>query len=177
MRARTGIIWVAMVAVVVLSACARDREPRLMNIRSASRSPDEFTVLPSKPLQMPEDIASLPVPTPGGANITDPTPEADAIAALGGRPEVLAAAGSAASTGLIAHVSRFGVSSDIRPVLAAEDLDWRRGNSGRLLERLAGTNRYFKAYQRMALDKYVELERWRAAGVRTVGAPPPDQAP
>lgn len=176
MRARTGILGAAVAALLVLSACARDREPKLMNIRSASRSPDEFTVLPSKPLQMPEDIASLPEPTPGGTNVTDPTPEADAIAALGGRPEVLAAAGSA-NAGLLAHVSRFGVSSDIRPVLAAEDLDWRRRNNGRLLERLAGVNRYFKAYRRMSLDKYAELERWRQAGVRTVAAPPPGIAP
>lgn len=173
MRARTGIFGTAMAALLVLSACAGDREPKLMNIRSASRSPDEFTVLPSKPLQMPEDVASLPEPTPGGANITDPTPEADAIAALGGRPEVLAAAAGGANAGLIAHVSRFGVSADIRPVLAAEDLDYRRRNNGRLLERLAGVNRYFKAYRRMSLDKYAELERWRQAGVRTVAAPPP----
>ena len=44
--------------------------------------------------------------------------------------------------------------------------------TGGLLERLFNVNVYFKAYSKMMLDQYAELERWRAIGVPTVGAPP-----
>ena len=49
----------AVVAVLTMAACERGA-PQLMNIRSQTRSPDEFTILPTKPLQLPEDLASLP---------------------------------------------------------------------------------------------------------------------
>ena len=70
------------------------------------------------------------------------------------------------------YASRFGTAADIRPMLAAEDLEFRRKHDGRLLERVFKVNVYFKAYRSMALDQYLELARWRNAGVRTVGAPP-----
>jgi hypothetical protein len=38
--------------------------------------PDEFAVLPTAPLEMPENMASLPEPTPGARNRVDPDPEA-----------------------------------------------------------------------------------------------------
>lgn len=175
MRASQGILGIAGIAILALAACApRDKQPELMNIRSQTRAPDEFTILPSKPLTLPEDFAALPEPTPGGGNITDPTPQADAVAALGGNPEAVSQRGvvPAADGGLMAHAGRFGVGAGIREQLAAEDLEWRRKNDGRLLERVFNVNVYFKAYRRMALDKFAELERWRARGVRTVGAPP-----
>ncbi len=161
-------------AALVLTACGnRDKDPSLMNVRSASRSPDEFVILPTKPLQLPEDMASLPDPTPGGANITDPTPEADAIAALGGNPARLGQTSIAAGNGgLVSYAARFGTSPDIRGVLAAEDIEYRRDNDGRLLERIANVNVYYRAYAPMSLDQYSELERWRKAGAKTVGAPP-----
>lgn len=164
---------IALAAMLALTACNRDRVPQLMNIRSQTRSPDEFTILPTKPLQLPEDLASLPEPTPGGSNITDPTPEADVIAALGGNPDSVTRKGiAAADGGLVTHAARFGVNPDIRSVLAAEDLDFRRRHDGRLLERLLNVNVYFKAYRSQSLDQHLELERWRKLGVRTVGAPP-----
>ena len=55
----------------------------------------------------------------------------------------------------------------IRDQLAAEDLQFRRDNDGRLLERLFAVNVYHNAYQGMWLDKYAELDRWRRAGVQT----------
>ncbi|MGB2893651.1 MAG: DUF3035 domain-containing protein [Albidovulum sp.] len=178
MRARLGFRGLGLCALVALAACGRlagdeKKPPQLMNIKSASRSPDEFNILPTKPLQMPEDIASLPEPTPGGKNITDPTPEADAVAALGGNPALLERqAVPAGNGGLVNYAARFGTASDIRDVLAAEDLEYRRKNDGRLLERLFHVSVYFKAYAPMSLDQYAELERWRAVGARNVGAPP-----
>jgi hypothetical protein len=137
-------------------------------MKSDGAGPDEFLVLPSKPLEAPENYTDLPVPTPGGANRTDPTPEADAIAALGGSID----RGQAGSAALMAHARRFGVQANIREVLAKEDLEWRRDNDGKLLERLLNVNVYFKAYDKMLLDQYAELERWRAAGYDTPSAPP-----
>lgn len=166
-------VLVAFAALLAVSACSRDRTPQLMNIRSQTRSPDEFTILPTKQLQLPQDLASLPDPTPGGTNITDPTPEADAIAALGGNPASATRSGiAAADGGLVTQAGRFGVNPDIRTILAAEDLEFRRRNNGRLLERLMNVNVYFKAYRSQSLDQHLELERWRKLGVRTVGAPP-----
>lgn len=178
MRARLGFRGLGLCALIALAACGRlagdePRPPRLMNIKSASRSPDEFNILPTRPLQMPEDIAALPEPTPGGRNLADPTPKADAVAALGGNPALLEQDGIAAGNrGLVAYASRFGTAADIREVLAAEDLEYRRKHDGRLLERLFRVSVYFKAYAPMSLDQYAELERWRAAGAGNVGAPP-----
>ncbi|TCP39734.1 DUF3035 domain-containing protein [Rhodovulum marinum] len=164
--ARILVLGVAVAAT--LAGCSRDKTPELMNLRSQNRGPDEFAVLPGKPLEMPEDLAQLPPPTPGAASRTDPTPEADAIAALGGN----AARAGAGDRGLMAHVTRFGVSPTIRQTLAAEDLEYRRQNDGRLLERWFNVNVYFKAYRKQSLDQHAELERWRRAGARNVGAPP-----
>jgi Protein of unknown function (DUF3035) len=176
MRAGTGIIGMALIAILGLSACERSA-PQLMNIRSQTRSPDEFTILPTKPLQLPEDVASLPEPTPGGTNITDPTPEADAIAALGGNPAALSRSGiGAGDGGLVNYAARFGVAPDIRAVTASEDLAFRSRKRGRPLERLFNVNVYYKAYRNQSLDQHVELERWRKAGVRNVGAPPDPEA-
>lgn len=173
MLAVRGTGAVAIVALLLLGACGNDAEPRLMNLRS-KEGPDEFSILPPKPLQMPESLAALPEPTPGGANRTDPTPEADAIIALGGTPGA-ATAIPAIDSGLYAHASRFGTDGSIRATLAAEDLNWRRDNNGRILERLFHTNVYYRAYRKMTLDQYGELAYWRRRGLATPSAPPEPQ--
>lgn len=160
-------IGIALVGLVALAACERS-DPRLLNIAKASRAPDEFSILPSNALEAPEDFSTLPVPTPGGTNRTDKRPLADAIVALGGNPE----RGAGVDGALSRTVTRFGLQPGIREVLAAEDLDYRRKNDGRLLERLFNVNVYFRAYAPLSLDQYAELERLRRAGVRTVAAPP-----
>lgn len=172
MQAGRGALGIALIAALTLAACSSD-DPRLMNVRSNTSGPDEFGILPPKPLEMPEDLASLPEPTPGGANRTDQTPKEDAIAALGGRAPVARGVGAPASdSALISRVTRYGISSSIRQTLAAEDLEYRRANDGRLLERLFSVNVYFRAYAPMSLNQHAELERWRAVGARNVSAPP-----
>lgn len=171
MQARLGAFAIALVAAASLAGCASKEAPKLMNLRSDSPGPDEFSVLPSKPLEMPKNMAELPTPTPGGANRTDPTPVADAVAALGGRER--AATGVPASDGvLVSRASRYGVTPGIRQDLAAEDLAFRKQHHAKPLFKLFGVSSYFKAYQGMALDPYRALARWRAAGVRTETAPP-----
>jgi len=174
MRAKFGIIVIAGATLMSLAACGDgDGVPELMNLRQQGAGADEFGILPTKPLELPTDRAALPEPTPGGSNRTDPTPEGDAVAALGGNPAALGRTGiPAGDGGLVGHAARFGTSPAIRAQLAAEDLDYRRRNDGRLLERAFNVNIYYKAYEPLSLDQYAELERWRKVGARTVGAPP-----
>jgi Protein of unknown function (DUF3035) len=171
MRASQGVRLLTAVAILALAGCGGDKTPRLMNLRSATNGPDEFGILPPKALDLPEDLAALPEPTPGGENRTDPRPFDDAIVALGGTPG--ARNGIPAADGaLYAHAARFGVAGDIRSVLAAEDLEFRRDNDGRLLERLFDVNVYFRAYRKQALDQQTELAFWRKRGIGTPSAPP-----
>ena len=171
-----GALTVALIAVIALSACGRKKDPILMNIRSSTSGPDEFTILPGKPLQTPDYQVALPAPTPGGSNLTDPTPKADAIAALGGNPERTKRTGAGnigrGDGAIVSHASRFGASGNIRQVLATEDLEFRRKNNGKVLERWFNVNVYFKSYRKMSLDQYRELARFRRLGVRTPSAPP-----
>ncbi len=170
---RLGRATALLAIAATLSACAGGGEPSLLNIRSNTNSPDEFAILPTKPLEQPEDFAFLPEPTPGGSNRVDPTPSADAVAALGGNPAALTRAGvPAGDAALFSYATRLGVSPTIRSELAAYDLEYRRRNDGRLMERLFNVNVYFRAYEPFSLDQHRELERWRAAGVRTPSAPP-----
>ena len=156
----------AALLILALAACA-PREPNLLNIKSNTRGPDEFAILPSKPLTIPTGTAALPPPTRGGSNRADPTPDADAIIALGGNPNAGVRDG-----GLLGYATRLGVSPTVRQDLAREDLEFRRDNDGRLLERVFNVNVYAKAYREQALDPYRELARLRRAGVRTPSAPP-----
>lgn len=164
---RKAMILTGLVAVLVLGACDRNREPQLLNVKAQGTGPDEFAILPVKPLVQPESYATLPPPTPGGTNRTDQTPLADATLALGGDPN-----GGIRDGGLVTYASRYGVAPTIRTQLAKEDIEFRRDNDGRVLERLFNVNVYFKAYREQSLDQYAELERLRRLGVRTVSAPP-----
>lgn len=173
MRATLGKLGTACVAAALLAGCGGSGTPELMNLRSTAQGPDEFAILPTKTLSMPTDLSALPAPTPGGTNRTDPTPAADAVAALGGNPARLSGGGIAPADGaLVAQTGRFGTSGNIRAELAAEDLEFRRKNDGRFFERLFSTNVYFRAYRPMSLNQQAELERWRRLGVPTPAAPP-----
>lgn len=172
MRIAKVVLALAGAALLALAGCGGSgKVPNLMNVRSETNGPDEFALLPVKTLELPEDLAALPEPTPGGANRTDLRPNDDAILALGGNP---AKAGGipAGDGGLYNYASRHGVTSGIRQTLATEDLEFRRKNNGRLLERLLDVNVYFKAYRKMSLDQDAELLRWRRVGARTPSAPP-----
>lgn len=173
MQAKQGITAVAALAMLALAGCSSG-EPQLMNLRATGNGPDEFAILPPKPLEMPEDLTALPEPDLGGANRTDPTPEADAIVALGGRPGT-ATGVPAGDSALVNHASRNGRTAGVREDLAVADLEFRRDNNGRLLERLFNVTSYFRVYRPDSLDQQAELKRWRKVGARTVSAPPPER--
>lgn len=158
----------ALGLVFLLAACGDRDDQRLMNLRSPHDGPDEFAILPTKPLEMPKDFAALPEPQPGARNLVDPAPLDDAVIALGGRPG--AGGGDAA---LVAAAGRNGVAGNIREQLAAEDEAFRGRNGPLLLERLFGSSAYNRVYARSALQSDPELERWRRANARTPSATPP----
>lgn len=142
---------------------------------SGADGPDEFAILPTKPLEMPDDLAALPEPEPGARNRVDPLPEQDAVAALGGRPERLDSPNTLPGEGaLLAATQRRGTAANIRAVLAEEDADIRDRNGPRLLERWFGTDTYFRTYSDQTLEARNENERLRRRGVRTPSVPPPD---
>lgn len=174
MTAARMVLALAGAALLTVAGCGgwRDKPPQLMNIRSSTNGPDEFAIVPPKALELPEDLTALPEPTPGGENRTDQRPKDDAVLALGGTPRTASEAVPASDGALLAYAARGGIAGDIRPTLAAEDVEHRRKNNGRLFERLFGTNVYFRAYRKQALNQQLELERWRAAGAGTPSAPP-----
>ena len=100
-----------ILGLFTLSACG---EVSLRNLEGTGDGPDEFMVLPAKPLQQPASFTDLPEPTPGGTNLTDATPRADGLAALGGRPSDPNAGIPASDGRRVAHSGRFGNNSGIR---------------------------------------------------------------
>ena len=143
---------------------------------SNDAGPDEFAILPTKPLQLPDDLTSLPEPDLGGANLVDPQPRHDAVAALGGRPERLDSDKIYGGEGaLLTAATRYGTGANIRSVLANEDEQFRKKNGPKLFERLFGTDIYFRRYEGQTLQARRELARLRRLGARTPTAPPPEQ--
>ncbi len=171
MAARQMTRVAGIMALLALGACGEVENPILMNAAAQETTPDEFGIVPTKPLQMPDSLAALPEPAAAGPDRVDPRPRADVARALGGDPARAVAPGRP-DGGIVNHASRYGRDSEIRDVLAAQDLQFRRDNNGRLLERLFSVNTYHDAYRFMALDQYAELERWRRAGARTPTVPP-----
>ena len=152
-----------------LAACDSAREANI-----SKEGPDEFLVLPTKPLEVPEDLANLPEPNANGQNLADQRPLEDAVIALGGRGERLTPSGSIRSDeqALFAAVTRFGITSNIREITAEEDEVYRRRNGERVLERVFNVDSYVRRYSRQTLDADLELLRLRQLGVRTPTAPP-----
>ena len=175
MQSALGKMALSAIVLLMLGACSQ-KDPQLMNLRSDTSGPDEFQILPTKPLEAPEDFTALPEPTPGGSNRTDPTPTADAIDALGGDgARAVNSPLRSSEQAVVAHASRYGVATNIREDLAASDLEWRKQHNGRLLERLFNVSVYYRAYEKMSLDQYLELARLRRLGIWTPAAPPDGQ--
>lgn len=175
MRREQIVKFAGVVAVVAgLSACS-DRDITLHELRLNDDGPEEFSIVPAKPLETPENTTELPIPTPGGKNRTDLTPEADAVAALGGdstRVEPRSGGVSRGDGALVNHASRYGRQGDIRQTLADEDLEFRKRQS-LFTWSIQRKDEYYDAYRRMAIDPYYILRLFRKAGVRTPSASPP----
>ena len=161
---------------LVATACTREPTQMILPQRGQV-TPDEFAILPSKPLETPADLTALPPPTPGAPNRTDVNPQADAVAALGGNPNRVIPDGQLGPDGaLIRQTTRYGVDPQIRIDLAKADYDFRSRNRGRLLERWFNVPIYYKTYRREELNQHGVNEYYRQRGVPTVAAPPDPDA-
>jgi hypothetical protein len=164
----------SLLAVSVILAACTNGDNRLMNLKQDGEGPDEFAILPTKPLEMPKDMAYLPEPTLGGTNRADKTPRRDAVAALGGRPALTDSNRiQSGEQALLAAAGRFGVDPDIRSKTAAEDAAFRANARVKPLERVFKVNVYLSTYADMSLDAEKELLRLRQLGIQTPTAPPP----
>lgn len=166
---------VAIIGMVGLASCAAvDRDKPLRDLRTGGVQPEEFAVLPNKPLVQPQSYSDLPPPTPGAGNRTDQTPKADAVAALGGNPDRLVARGNgvpASDTALINRASRYGRDPGVRQELAAADAKFRRTKSI-FNWSVVPRDDYNAAYRRETLDAYRWLNLYRRAGAKTPTPPP-----
>ena len=167
------LVVFCMAGAVALSGCSRKEVPSLMNLRTTGVGPDEFSIVPNKPLTMPEDLVTLPEPNKTGGNAVDQRPQADAVAALGGNQNLAASTKiNSGEQALLNAAGRFGIDPEVRTKIAKEDEDFRRGNYAKPLERLANVNVYNRVYGQRALDAYAELARLRRLGITTPTAPP-----
>ncbi|WP_147109389.1 DUF3035 domain-containing protein [Tateyamaria sp. syn59] len=163
------LIACAMIAVTFLAACSNQG---LRQVTSRSDGPDEFIVVPAKPLEQPDSFSALPQPTPGGFNRTDQRPLEDSVAALGGQRSSPNAAVPGSDGALVNHASRFGRDANIRATLAAADADFRQRQSRLTQIRIVREDVYNQAYRRQALDPVRTAEQFQRAGVPTPLAPP-----
>jgi len=164
-------VTLCLLAALTLSACGENRG--LRDLRDPAAGPEEFSILPTKNLEVPDSYSVLPAPTPGQANLVDPNPKADAVAALGGNPARLNDTGVPRSDGaLIASTSRFGVPGNIRETTSAEDAEFRKRRGRFTNIRLFKTDSYAQVYKREILDSGQTLNTYRRAGRKTPTAPP-----
>lgn len=164
-------ITIMLVAAVSVAGCSNKG---LRLIQAPGPGPDEFLILPVKPLTAPTDYSNLPKPNPGGENLVDLNPTADAVVALGGRAEATEPGGvPAADSALVTAASRHGVEPGVRETLSEADAKFRKRQSRMTRIRLAPVDRYEQAYRRQSLDPFPETERYRRAGAGTPSSPPP----
>lgn len=163
------LIVCALIAVTALAAC---ENKGLRQIEPRGEGPDEFLILPAKPLEEPESFTALPTPTPGSFNRTDQRPLEDSVASLGGQRGSPNAAIPGNDAALVNHAARFGRDANIRATLAAADEQFRK-RQGRLTQiRIFRDDVYAIAYRREALQAARVAAQYRRAGIPTPSAPP-----
>jgi hypothetical protein len=166
---------VPMACIVAMSACGNNPVyGKNGNFRLKDAGPDEFSVLPTKELELPEDLKALPEPTLGSKNRADLTPQSDAVVALGGKSDQLESTKiGSGEQALITAASRNGVSAGIREELAADDQAFRGKRKRDFMRRWIGSNgSYLRRHKDQSLNGYAELWRLQDLGVRTPTAPP-----
>jgi hypothetical protein len=165
---------VAIVGLGLTASCGLVRSDKpLHDLRSNQREPEEFGIVPNRPLLDPQSYAQLPAPTPGAANRADQNPKADAVAALGGNAAALNpnTGVPASDAALLARATRYGRDANVRADLAAADAEFRKGKNI-FTWSIIPDDRYNRAYSSQSLDPQAWLQRYRAAGARTPSAPP-----
>ena len=153
-------------------------------INELRTAPDEFGVLTKRPLELPGDFDTLPVPEPGKRSTRDPNPEADARAALLSTPStpVVASGATIAPSATEAAILSSLSPADpaIRQTLAAEQAEFDSEQDLYVLDRVFPRLREVRGdLDREQLDGNAERLRLlesgigaqpRSAGVATIPA-------
>ena len=167
---KTLNVVLVIATVGILAACTRGGDGRVLNLRQSAIAPDEFLVVPQKPLETPSDLTSLPAPEPGATDLVTIDFERNLLEALGGRAVSPTAAPARDAAFVGAVRSSGGSTPDIRTVLREEDQAFREARKGRL-ERLAQQRQAVTLYDSMLLDPTAETLRLRALGVKVPALP------
>jgi hypothetical protein len=163
------LIVCALIAILTLAAC---ENKGLRQLQQQGNGPDEFIIVPAKPLETPDSLAALPQPTPGGFNRTDQRPLEDAVATLGGQSGSPTAPIPGNDAALVNHTSRFGREANIRATLAAADAEFRRRQARFSQIRLFAEDTYAIAYRREAISPGAVAREFQRAGIPTPTTPP-----
>ena len=114
---------------------------------NADSGPDEFGIVPTKPLELPDDFAALPEPTPAGATLRihtqRKTPSQRSVAGQNG---LIARALAQEKPRCWLRLNAMARLRIFRTVLAEEDKEFRKQNGPKLLERWFNVNTYLKSY-------------------------------
>jgi hypothetical protein len=156
-------------AVTLLAAC---ENKGLRQVANSGDGPDEFIVVPAKPLEQPESLSALPEPTPGGFNRGDQRPLEESVALLGGQRSSPNAPIPGRDAALVNHANRFGVDPGIRATLAEADEQFRSRQARLTQFRIFPEDLYNRAYRREALDARETARAFRRVGIPTPSAPP-----
>ena len=108
----------------------------LSKLIGATKSPpDEFAVMTSKPLELPQSFTALPVPNPGQRSPLAPDPVAEARSVLlGDSPVQPATARVSVAESALLSATGTPAPADIRTVLEAEQVEADAGQRRYLLE-------------------------------------------
>lgn len=154
---------IAFFALVSLIACSKN---------SNSKGPDEFLVIPTKPLIMPDNYSNIPLPILGMINRVQYEPRKDILRAFGGNPNLSASKKIKSNEiALLRVTTRRGVDQNIRKKLQTEDLALRKSHPLKVLERIAGKSNKSIAYKGSVLDIELELKRLRKLGIPVTTRP------
>jgi hypothetical protein len=164
---------VILAALVSLSGCSKIGDP-LAAIGARVPPPNEFDVIASAPLQVP-DGDSLPTPRVGAPSPLAPDPHAAAIRALLGSTDQQLVAANAPSAGervLLSSANAAATTSDVRVQLEKDKIDDKANKPYEppsLLELLGMDSK--DPTDPDAIDPVAEAQRLQQTGVRAPSDP------
>ena len=167
-RAGRAFAWAApILAPLALAGCGEGGLAGGLRSAGIAGKPDEFMVLPTRPLEMPENFTALPPPTPGAVNRVDYRPHTEAVAGLTGRPRSQGSGGGAlvAAAGPRDPAVRTAARPGGRGLAA--DPPRAAARSG-----CSASDREALVYQPMVLNAPEPSTTQRAQGRRVPAAPP-----
>ncbi|WP_143040251.1 DUF3035 domain-containing protein [Albimonas donghaensis] len=171
------VLLLVAAASVALAGCGGGRRAIGDAFGLTVESPNAFNVSPRAPLRLPSDFAALPAPQPGAPSPLDPTPQADARAALAsaGAPSGAGVSPSPGELALLGGAGAEAAQPGIRETLE-EEVDASK-NSEYGLSSLFGYATP-DGTEREVLEPREAAEEVRAQGARTpTPAPAPAETP